>query len=56
MKLYYTYVIKTQNFRTEKSSNLITSALKLEKTRPNGSGKPKNIQQYKITVDWETDN
>lgn len=51
MKLCYTYVIKTQNFRTEKSSNLITSVLKLEKTRSKGSGKSKNIQQYTITVD-----
>lgn len=50
------YVIKTQNFRTEKLSNLITSVLKLEKTRSKLSGKPKSIQQYTKTVDWETDN
>lgn len=33
VKLHYMYVIKAQIFRIEKLSNLITSVLKLKKTR-----------------------
>lgn len=47
-------ILHIQNFRTERLYHLIPSVLKLEKTRSKLLGIPKSIQQFIITVIWET--